>query len=283
MKISTIRAAGMAALANVGFLTAQVESEAPIILGSVADGTPAPPPPPPPPLPAMKVEQTFVRQLADRKVTIHRVKDPGLPPLPDPPEATPRDLNDPEFQAWMNERRAEWLEKRERSRLVFLSATVFDHERTFLRWWVTGYDGGPPQEFKGWSNVDFNHFCGVGAIRSEGIDFHLFMSVGNMDTERWKEIVESRGGEYFQPEPPEFPEGEPAFILTGGDPSDATSIALAEGFHQIYENEKERLVAAYEGRERARKEHEAWLKANPPQPQDVVVHFWRGKRKGGDR
>lgn len=50
---------------------------------------------------------------------------------------------------------------------------------------------------------------------------------------------------------------------------------MMESMHDLYENERENLVAAHEARLLVRAEREAWLKANPPQPKDTVIQFWR--------
>ena len=59
-----------------------------------------------------------------------------------------------------------------------------------------------------------------------------------------------------------------------------------QSLHDLYNNEFGRLKTAYEGRELARIQHEADLKAHPPQPQNLVVNFWttdtpKPAKKGG--
>jgi len=51
-----------------------------------------------------------------------------------------------------------------------------------------------------------------------------------------------------------------------------------QSLHDLYDKEYARLRAAYEGREQARIAREALLKANPPQPKDITLNFWRSEK-----
>ena len=53
------------------------------------------------------------------------------------------------------------------------------------------------------------------------------------------------------------------------------TLASIQSLHDLYNNEHDRLKEAYDGRERAQRQHEAELKANPPQPKDIVLNYWR--------
>ena len=59
-----------------------------------------------------------------------------------------------------------------------------------------------------------------------------------------------------------------------------------QSLHDLYNKEFWRLKTAYEGRELARLQQEADLKAHPPQPKNLVVNFWttdtpKPAKKGG--
>jgi hypothetical protein len=103
------------------------------------------------------------------------------------------------------------------------------------------------------------------------------MAWSNMDIERMAEIWSARGLEYDAPVMPDFPEGKASFQIIGEQP-DAEKLAPVQALHDIYNSEYERLKTAYEGRERARAEHEAYLKLNPPQPKDITLNFWRTEK-----
>lgn len=255
----------------------------PRLLGGLADGTP-PPPPVPPELPDFRIEDSMVRQLPDRKVTVRLVKDPGLPLLSPPPEP----MTDEQREAWRQTPEAlellakaqEWAPE---TRFAIVSATVYDREKTRLCWWVPGdrERNIAPRSFEAWSNIDFLHLGGFAAFEYDGIEYLLIMAVGATDTEtleRWRERAAENGVEIEMPQSPELPGDQPAYVLTKGDPADAEGLALMDGLHALYAKEKDILIAAYESREQARVEREADIKANPPKPKDLILHYWHGKR-----
>jgi len=227
------------------------------IVGSLADGTPSPRAPPKD-LPEFTVEKTDEHRLAERRVIMHRVADPGLPdPPPPPPPASREEIeamrNSPEVQALIANYKP--------PHTIFLSATVVDRKATFLRWWHEG------EEFQAWSNVDFDHLGGFAEFETRDRSYMLLMGLGNIDRDT------ARRGNWLE-EPPNLGVGYPAYALTQGDESNAEAMAMKDALHDLYATDKARLIAAYEARERARAEREAWLKANPPQPKDTVIHFW---------
>jgi len=88
------------------------------------------------------LKQTSVRQ-GGRTVTIQKIEPPPRPPAPAAPPVPAQEIDteNPEFRAWLAEMRKNAPEQR----MAIVSATVFDHERTFLRCWIAGGDG-PPQK-----------------------------------------------------------------------------------------------------------------------------------------
>ncbi len=282
IKMLSFAACLLAMLAASGNSPAQDEAvleplpaETPRILGTVADGTP-PPPAPVPVMPDYRVLDTVVSEQGGRTVTVHRVEPPDLPERLASTPAPEIDLDDPEVQTWLEQQRQE----AKKLRLTIISATVIDHEVTLLRWWVFGDgDGKPPEAFSAYSNVDFNHLAGFGSYEVGDVQFGLLMGLGNTDTEARRKLFEEHGVEYKELEIPELPAGEPAYVITGGDTTNEEGVALIDGLHKLYKNEKDRLIAAYEGREAARIEREAFLKAHPPKPKDITIHFWRTKRE----
>lgn len=259
--------------AQQGTDSEEADRESPHIVGPVADGTP-PPPSPPADLPFFRVEATLLKRLADRNAAVHRVADPKLPPLPKPPP--PVELTAAEIQE-LQELFAQARKEAPRMCLVFVSATVYRHEKTFLRWWVTG-DGKPPEEFNGWSNVDWNHLCGFASYQLGGVEYGLMMGIGNTAADPDWSLNHDEATDESQPRCPELPADRPAYVITKGDVANQEGVALIQGLHDLYQNERERLIAAYQGRERARLEREAYLKEHPPKPKDVILYYWRGKR-----
>jgi hypothetical protein len=260
------------------------------ISGPITDGTPSAPAPKLEPIDfkvmssrTKRMDVTEAPEMPDLppitgtiNVTVQIVEDPNLPDPPAPLPALPPD--DPAVVA----RLAELTEKYRGTELVFLSATVYDHNRTLLRIYPNGRVG---DSVTAWSNLDFNHFCGFSIYRVKDAqdgklhDFGLLMGIGGIDTRRWKEIAEARGIEYKGPEIPEIPKmtdlvaGVPSFVVVEGD-VESPAMDTLEQIHDLYRKEGARMVAAYHARVKAHAERKAYLLANPPKPEDIVIKFW---------
>jgi hypothetical protein len=257
----------------------------------ITDGTPSAPIPKPEPLDlkilssrTTRMNVTEAPEMHDLppitgtiNVTVQVVEDPNLPDPPPPLPTLPPD--DPAVLA----RLAELREKYRGTELVFLSATVYDHNRTFLRIYPNGKVG---DEVTAWSNLDFNHFSGFSTYRVKDAedgtlyDCGLLMGIGGIDTRRWREMAEARGIEYKGPKIPEIPEmpdfaeGGPAFVVVDGD-AESPAMDTLEQIHDLYRKEGARMEEAYHAREKARAERKAYLLANPPKPKDVTIQFWK--------
>jgi len=257
----------------------------------ITDGTPSAPIPKPEPLDlkilssrTTRMDVTEAPEMHDLppitgtiNVTVQVVEDPNLPDPPPPLPTLPPD--DPAVLA----RLAELREKYRGTELVFLSATVYDHNRTFLRIYPNGKVG---DEVTAWSNLDFNHFSGFSTYRVKDAedgtlyDCGLLMGIGGIDTRRWREMAEARGIEYKGPKIPEIPEmpdfaeGGPAFVVVDGD-AESPAMDTLEQIHDLYRKEGARMEEAYHARVKARAERKADLLANPPKPNDVTIQFWK--------
>ena len=230
----------------------------------ITDGTPSAPIPKPEPLDlkilssrTTRMDVTEAPEMHDLppitgtiNVTVQVVEDPHLPDPPPPLPTLPPD--DPAVLA----RLAELREKYRGTELVFLSATVYDHNRTFLRIYPNGKVG---DEVTAWSNLDFNHFSGFSTYRVKDAedgtlyDCGLLMGIGGIDTRRWREMAEARGIEYKGPKIPEIPEipempdfaeGGPAFVVVDGD-AESPAMDTLEQIHDLYRKEGARMEEAY--------------------------------------
>jgi hypothetical protein len=260
------------------------------VIGPIADGTPAPPAPEPQ-LPDFIIRSTQVKKIMregpsgvpglqpvrrEVNVTVQLVEDPHLPAPP--PLSPPAAMSDPAVADEL----AEIQTNDSEVKTVFVSATVYDHQRTSLRWWP---DGGTGREMRAWSNIDFNHLCGFSDYTYQGRRFSLTMGIGdestvplgiaNQNAAEMAAAAQQDGSECQAPEYPNLPSDGPAFVVTEGDPGDTAAMDLITGLHELYKVEGTRLKAAYEAREQARIEREAYLRANPPQPQDVTIRVWK--------
>lgn len=243
------------------------------IIGGIADGTP-PPPAPVKELPEVDVRETVIQELPDRTVTINHVADPKLPdPRPKLPERN--DLSAEEIEAFRSSPQVQaWLERQAKTTHMFISATVVDRRATFLRWW---HDG---TEYRAWSNADWMILTGFSDFEKGDHHYSALLMAGRLSSE-------SLPLESPYRIPANFPEQPGTFILTHGVPANNKAISGISALHDIYLNDYARLSAAYDLRERRRIEREAYLRANPPVPEDVVLHYWKVQperpRRGYDR
>ena len=264
------------------------------IPGRLSDGTPSLPAPKPAPIDFKVLSSRTTRmavieaaEMSDLppitgtiNVTVQRVEDPNLPePLPPLPALPP---DDPLVVA----RLAELRLKYRGTKMVFVSASVHDHKRTLLRIYP---NGKMDDEVSAWSNLDFNHFCGFSTYRVKDAvdgtfyDYGLLMGIGSMDTALWAALAKKRGFVYQAPKIPQIPDltvGGPAFLVVEGDAKSAALDTL-EQIHDLYRVEGAKMEQAYHARVKARAERKAFLLANPPKPEDIVIRFWERESNSG--
>ena len=255
------------------------------IMGKIPDGSPPPPQPPKPEfeVPSKDILQSTTHEQGGRTITIQEIQPIALPPPPVPIETAPVELSD-EMKQRIDEYRKTHLE----TRFIMLSATVFHFDdsppRTLLRYWPPGT--GKSVAF--WSSVDFALIAGGihtftdGAGRSN----ELWIGWGNVKMGSRFDLEKGPNKRYGAPPLPEFAQG-PATFEAIGDQLAAEDVVAIQALHDLYNKNYEQLKSAYEGRERSGLEHEAWLKANPPQPMNITLNYWRTKtapnpRKEGD-
>ena len=254
------------------------------ILGEIPDGTPPPPAPPKPEfrIAPQDILDTATHEQGGRTITIRQIKPIALPPPPLPVEISPSEV-DAEF----SQRLTEYREEHPKSGLLFLGATVFRSKdsppRTLVRYWPEGKGEGVTF----WSSADFALIAGGinSYVDSAANTHYLLMGWGNVDIDHMSELQTAKGREYDAPDMPEFAEGKATFQIVGKQLA-AEELVPIQALHDLYNRDLARLRTAYEGREKARIEHEAYLKANPPRPKDITLNYWRVERpaskgKGG--
>lgn len=204
----------------------------------------------------------------ERTVTIERVADPHLPaPLPPPPPANP---TDPALKARLAAFRAAY----QPTRMIGLSATTYDFATTRLRW---RSKARPDEPITAWSNLNFEYIRGHSDLKLAGEKYMLFLGYGVETTANLKRRAARFGVPYVPPVLPELPElatAGPAFIITEGDATGTPELEFLATLHAVYPGEEPRLKAAYEAREAARKAHEAYVRAHPPVPHDLIIKHW---------
>ena len=226
-----------------------------------------------PPMPGLPPVQGRI------SMTVRKVVDPKLPPLPVALPSVFQD--DPEMKA----RLEEFKEKYHRTELVFVSATVYDHSRTFLRILPNGQVEG---EVTAWSNIDFNHFAGVGSYRAtspegETMEFGLLMGLGNVDTANMEKLAAKGGSAYEKTQIPRLPDiaSGPAFVIVSGEDSKSEALDILSQIHELYTTEGSRMETAYLRRVAEEKKLRQFYEAHPPKPKDLVLNYWRGKSPAG--
>jgi len=209
-------------------------------------------------------------------ITVRKVEDPGLPDPP--PPAPPVVIDDPDALA----RFEEFKNSYQGPEMLAVSATVYDHSRTFLRIYP---NGKTEKTLTAWTNIDFNHFCGFTTYRvtkpdETYTDYSMMMGIGNMDTARIQRFMAKNGQHYEAPEIPELPDiriAGPDFVVVEGS-SKGKAMETLRQLHELYRKEGASLEQAFYDREKAQAERREYFLANPPKPKDVTISFW--KRRG---
>lgn len=211
------------------------------------------------------------------------VENPHLPEPPPPLPALP--VDDPAVKARM----AEFREKYRSMELVFVSATVYDHSRTLLRWYP---NGDVKNEMTAWSNLDFNCFSGFATYQVAQVDgtvqqYGLMMGIGNEESALRRGFLTMRGEADFAAKLPKIPDlpditnGGPSFVVIKGDTSGASSMEIVQGMHDLYRVEGSRMEKAYQARTKAYADRRTYLLAHPSVPKDVAIQFWTRTKPTG--
>jgi hypothetical protein len=269
----------------LGFVIAGIAQDEPRahIPYKIPDGTPPPPAKPGPvrvlPEADVVTEKTYIE--GGRRITVRQIQPVLLPEPPEPPAPT---VMTDEFR----EQLAQQREKLPRPKSLMLGATIYrlpnGTTRTFVRVWGLGRN--EPVSF--WSSGDFSLISGIGGfIDNQGQSRLLSMTWSIHDSKQIAQRFEQTGRTYRAPVTPNLPTDRAAYVVHEGNPDDDLLLAL-DSLHEILNHDEAELRRAYEGRQRAAKEREEYLKANPPQPKDITLDFWRiekpaNERKGGTR
>ena len=218
------------------------------------------------------LRQTKV-QSGGRTITINRVAPPTLlerpAPLPAPAPLTAEER--------------ETLRRREgkKTEMVFLTATVYDHEVTALRWFSEG------REYHAFSNLDFNYFRGLGEIETEDTIYTLLFAIGDETRE-----VEKGAGKIAGKVPPpdaivtkvptlaEFSKERSEYLIVEDQgKSDPSGILSGlDALHVHFDAHRREVVEGFARREQQRLANEQWQAEHPPAPKkDAIVTYWFGK------
>ena len=140
---------------------------------------PSPTPTPPDPLAGVPVQVLNQQQVTygNHTITLNRIAPPTFPsPTPTPAPQTGANTNaahhGPQTRSARGNDPGGNADKT--LQIVFLSATVYDHQFTALRWC-----GGVNPEFSAYVNLDFNCFAGVEQIETADTVYLIFLGLGD--------------------------------------------------------------------------------------------------------
>jgi hypothetical protein len=240
------------------------------ILGNLSDGIPPPPQPAKPSfiVPTTDILETQIHVQDGRKITVQKISPIALPP---PPTAAPLlNQSSPAVQARIAALRA----NHPKDEFVRIGATVYRSQDSAARTLITCWPDGAEEPVTFWSSADFALLSGFSSfLGSDGQTRSLMMTWSTLDIDRLSEFLAKHGREYQPPAMPELPPGKAAFAITSGNPT-AKTLASIQSLHDLYNNEHDRLLTAYQDREHARLQQEAELKAHPPKPKDIILNYW---------
>jgi hypothetical protein len=237
------------------------------IPGSISDGKRSKPAPPIE-LPEYTIKWSKVQYKYGRKVTINRIEPPVV-------------VSKPKIElsaAQVAQRTEEWKTKikdiNEYGGFVMVSATIYDHKATHVRWWHEG------EAFEAWSNVDWNHLGGFIGFEARNKRYEMMLVSGNASSQVLQQ-QNKQGYRITVPQIPALPNLEEkgaSYTIIKGDESNEQAMEFIEAIHDLYAAEKPRLIAAFNERE---KNHVIWmrkreaLRNNPPPKPDLTINFWK--------
>jgi hypothetical protein len=242
----------------------------------IPDGTP-PPPQPAKPVWIVSAEDVISEKShaqGGRTMTVREIKPIALPPPAEP--AAPVVISEE-----LRERIDSYKEKHPLHHMIGLGATIYRLEdqstRTHIRVWLNGH--AEPVGF--WSSGDFSLLSGIGSFTdNQGVTRAILMSWSIFDIQRTAARMTELGRQYTPPEIPELPADRAAYVVSTGNPDDELLTAI-DSLHEILNDDAVELRRAYEGRVLAARERQEFLKANPPQPEDLIINHWRIQRGEG--
>ncbi len=194
--------------------------------------------------------------VGDHTVTFQLVAPPP-PPAPAPPAPPARVLTPQELEA--QQRREAKLRK-----VLFFSATAFDHRVTELRWFDEG------KSYRAFSNIDFQYFSGLTEIETDDAVCTLMMALETGTAEALAERTRD------VPQAGLLPTDRAAWFLIDGSPEEGASVANAwDSIHRHFDTHRAEIIRGYEQRQAAKAERERIQRESPPATKNRVISIWK--------
>lgn len=248
------------------------------VLAEAQDPLPTPTPPPDP-LAGVPVQVLDQQQITIGTHTIiyNRIAPPFLPaatPTPNPgprPTPTTRTTNrSPQTPTKRKARstgstNAEGGEKQ--YKVLFLSATVYDHQFTEVRWF-----GGSNPALRAYVNIDFAYFTTVTTLETADTVYDLFFAWSNDTVDSLTQAGQT------PPNLSSFPAGRSSYQIIAGDANaNADALAALDALCVYYDANSTQMIAAYNQQQAANAAHQQWLIDHPPVQADTVINYWPTK------
>ena len=167
-----------------------------------------------------------------------------------------------------------------KSEVLFLSATVFDHQITEIRWTDREHEG------RAFSNIDFNLLGGSATFETADTVYSLLLAVANETTGATG--LARHGAPETGKLPPArkqipsletFSPTQAQYLIVedeSGAAPQAKDLAALDALHVYFEANRPRLAGEFAKREAARIEQDQRPKVPPTKQPDTVVNFWPG-------
>lgn len=180
---------------------------------------------------------------------------------------------------------AAFMAEQPTNRSLNLTGIVYDQSFTKITW--------RDEEQSEWtvlSNIDFRYVDGFTHFEDENQRWSSFFLVHEVDSQKeaaFASHAAARGFPYVARSPERWLALLPNDFLTSGKPEylivtdgGKTEIPAAlyeemDALHRHYHAHEERLIAEYERNKVLIEARRAWHEANPPEPKDTVINFWR--------
>lgn len=216
------------------------------------------------------VQKTILRRVSPQPVTFN---------LPNPPVAATTE------QTWTEEELAALLAEQPVHRNLNLTALVFDDTFTEITWRDDNH-----REWTILSNIDFRYLGGIGSFEDDNYYWSTFLFVYGVDSNEEADIAQQAAAKGYEYEPhtadswlsliPEdfLVSGEPEYLIITEDEANTIPVALYEeldALHAHYKANEERLIAEFKRSKVLNEARRAWHEANPPEPKDTVINFWK--------
>lgn len=153
------------------------------------------------------------------------------------------------------------------SKGLLLSATVYDHQFTELRW-----DDGSAPILRAYVNIDFAYFTTVTTLETADTVYSLFFAWGN-DT-----VASITQAGRQPPNLAAFPVGRSSYQIIAGDANaNPDAVAALNALCAYYDANGAQMVATYAQQQADNAAHQQWVKDHPPAQPNTVIYYWPTK------